>query len=241
MIDGVVYDDIGAALAAEGPQVLLDHIRNAIRDIGPQIIVIDSFKAIHDLAGSTAEMRRLVSELAGHSHRVRRDHGVPGRRVQRGPDPGVRGVRGRGRHHRVRAPQHREARRALPARAQAARQPLRRGLPRVHARERRHARVPAAGRRRSSRPTYRTIRERVTTGVPGLDKMLDGGIWRGSSTLVEGTGRIRQDDDRAPVRDRGRTRGRDRRCTSTSRRIPASSGGPSRRSAATSRSCRSRG
>jgi circadian clock protein KaiC len=33
---------------------------------------------------------------------------------------------------------------------------------------------------------YNTPRERVTTGVDGLDAMLDGGVWRGSSTLIVG-------------------------------------------------------
>jgi circadian clock protein KaiC len=61
----VIYDDLGAALSREGPDVLLAHLRQAIETIGPKIIVIDSFKAIHDLSSSSVRMRRLVSDMAG--------------------------------------------------------------------------------------------------------------------------------------------------------------------------------
>src|SRR3954464_2477 len=45
----VVYQDVGALLAKEGPEALIGRLREDIETIGPKIIVIDSFKAIHDL------------------------------------------------------------------------------------------------------------------------------------------------------------------------------------------------
>lgn len=61
----VLYDDLGAALAQNGPSILVSHVREAIKRLRPAILVIDSFKAVHDLAESPTTMRRLVSELAG--------------------------------------------------------------------------------------------------------------------------------------------------------------------------------
>lgn len=61
----VLYDDMGAELAAHGPAALVPRVLDAIKRLSPAIIVIDSFKAVHDLADSTMEMRRIVSELAG--------------------------------------------------------------------------------------------------------------------------------------------------------------------------------
>src|SRR6185437_8888322 len=61
----VIYEDLGAELAAKGPAVLVPHILDSIKQLSPAIVVIDSFKAIHDLAESTPEMRRIISELAG--------------------------------------------------------------------------------------------------------------------------------------------------------------------------------
>ena len=61
----VQYDALGAELAANGVGALLPRIKDAIKTLSPKIIVIDSFKAIHDLATSTQEMRLMLHEVAG--------------------------------------------------------------------------------------------------------------------------------------------------------------------------------
>ena len=61
----VMYDDIGGLLATAGVSALVPRVREAILEFKPSIIVIDSFKAIHDLSPSVPDMRRLISELAG--------------------------------------------------------------------------------------------------------------------------------------------------------------------------------
>jgi circadian clock protein KaiC len=61
----IIYDDLGPELSAKGPSALGPYIVDALKTLAPAVIVIDSFKAIHDLAGSTREMRRIVSDLAG--------------------------------------------------------------------------------------------------------------------------------------------------------------------------------
>jgi circadian clock protein KaiC len=61
----VVYDDLGPDLASQGIGVLVPRIRDAIKTLSPRMIVIDSFRAVHDLATSVPEMRRVVYELTG--------------------------------------------------------------------------------------------------------------------------------------------------------------------------------
>src|SRR5215213_2402370 len=59
----VIYEDVGPQLAREGAAALVSLLQDAIRTLSPRIIVIDSFKAVHDLAPSVAERRRIVYEM----------------------------------------------------------------------------------------------------------------------------------------------------------------------------------
>src|SRR5205085_3839041 len=59
----VIYEDVGEQLAADGPTPLIPLLREAIRSRAPKIIVIDSFKAVHDLGSDVGDRRRMVYEL----------------------------------------------------------------------------------------------------------------------------------------------------------------------------------
>jgi KaiC/GvpD/RAD55 family RecA-like ATPase len=59
------YREIGTDLAKDGIGALLPYVKEAIHSIAPKIIVIDSFKALHDLTESPQEMRRMLYELTG--------------------------------------------------------------------------------------------------------------------------------------------------------------------------------
>ena len=61
----VLYEDIGDELVAKGIEALVPKIRGAIEKIAPKIIVIDSFKALHDLGAPHADMRRALYEVTG--------------------------------------------------------------------------------------------------------------------------------------------------------------------------------
>lgn len=61
----VHYMDIGSDLASRGITALQPHIEEAIYTIAPKIIVVDSFKALHDLAESAQDMRRMLHKLTG--------------------------------------------------------------------------------------------------------------------------------------------------------------------------------
>jgi circadian clock protein KaiC len=61
----IVYESIGAELVDKGVAALLPKIAEMIKTWSPKIIVIDSFKAIHDLTTSTQEMRLMLHAVAG--------------------------------------------------------------------------------------------------------------------------------------------------------------------------------
>ncbi len=61
----VHYQDIGAELAKNGIRVLYEFIKESILTLAPRIIVIDSLKALHDLAESQTEMRKMLYEMTG--------------------------------------------------------------------------------------------------------------------------------------------------------------------------------
>lgn len=65
MGSAMVYEDIGAVLVTDGITALVRRVAEAIKHISPRIIVIDSFKAVHDLSPSVSEMRQVVADLAG--------------------------------------------------------------------------------------------------------------------------------------------------------------------------------
>ena len=61
----VLYEALGEELTTKGVGALFPRLKEAIKTLSPKIIVIDSFKAIHDLATSTHEMRLMLHEVAG--------------------------------------------------------------------------------------------------------------------------------------------------------------------------------
>jgi circadian clock protein KaiC len=61
----IQYEDLGAALSERGPAALTDWLNDAIKTRSPKVVVIDSFRAIHDLAMSTDDTRRFISNIAG--------------------------------------------------------------------------------------------------------------------------------------------------------------------------------
>ena len=96
----VLYEGLGDELAANGVGALLPRLKDAIKTLSPKIIVIDSFKAIHDLAKSTQEMRLMLHEVGGTPRGVQHDR-PPRRRVPARGHRDVSRVRGGGRDHRA--------------------------------------------------------------------------------------------------------------------------------------------
>jgi len=180
---GVLYDDLGAELVANGPSALVPHVLESIKQLSPSIIVVDSFKAIHDLAESTAEMRQIISELAGVVSAYDMTVFLLGEYTQDNIEQ---------------YPEFAVAdsivqleRNALGARDERYFRVLK--LRGSGYREGQHAfRISDTGLKifpRLVTPTFETYTptlERTGTGVEGLDAVIGGGVWRGSTTLLVG-------------------------------------------------------
>ena len=180
----VIYEDIGPQLAAEGAGALIPLLRGAITTAAPKVIVIDSFKAVHDLAPTVAERRRLVYEMTALLSAYGTTAFLLGEYTEDDilayPEFAVadgivelsrRRLGNRDeryfRVYKLRGSRYMEGAHAF--RITSA------GLdvyPRLVS-----PRLPEG---------YEPAAERLSTGVRGLDEMLDGGLWRGTTTLLAG-------------------------------------------------------
>jgi circadian clock protein KaiC len=180
----VRYEDLGGELVAHGVGALLPRLKDAIKSFAPKIIVIDSFKAIHDLAKSTHEVRLMLHEVAGllsayHTtvflvgeYRHEDIATFPEFAVADGIIELARNSLGTRderylRVFKLRGSSYRQGFHAFDITADGVRVYPRLVSP-----------LEAA--------SYERDVSRAPTGVPGLDPMLGGGLWTGSATLVAG-------------------------------------------------------
>jgi circadian clock protein KaiC len=180
----VRYEDLGAALMDQGIGAMATRLREAIRRDSPKIIIVDSFKAVHDLSSSPAEMRRLVADLAGLLSAYDTTTFLVGEyleeEIARYPEFAVAdAIVELGR--RKRASSDERYLRVSKLRG-------------ASYREGTHGfRITAGGLQfypRLISPElpfeYAEAGERISSGVAGLDSLLGGGLWRGTCTLVAG-------------------------------------------------------
>ena len=180
----VLYDDLGELLATNGVSALVPRVREAILEHQPGIIVIDSFKAIHDLSPSMSEMRRLISELAGLLSAYATTTFLVGEYregdISLFPEFAVAdGIVEFARHKqstrderflrvsKLRGSGYLEGLHGFQITAEGIEVYPRLVSPRV-----------ATG--------YSVVLERVPTGGAGLDRLLGDGLWRGSTSLLAG-------------------------------------------------------
>jgi circadian clock protein KaiC len=180
----IQYEDLGAALSEHGPMALVDWLDNTIKTRSPKIIVIDSFRAIHDVAGSTDEVRIFISRIAGMlsayditafllgeytQDDIRRypEFAIADGIVELARQPMTTRDERFLRVLKLRGSGYREGQHAFRITGS--------GLelyPRLVA-----PRVPEM---------YETLAERLPSGIPGLDELMGGGIFAGSTTLLIG-------------------------------------------------------
>jgi circadian clock protein KaiC len=180
----VVYEDIGAALAAKGPGALLTHVRAAIETLGPKLIVVDSFKVIHELSSSPREIRELISTLCGLLSAYATTTILVGEYrsedIAHYPEFAVAdGIVEFARQKRTTTDER--FMRVSKLRGSSYLE----GLHAIH--------ITASGLQVYPRlvspaipKEYQISDERLGTGVPGLDDMLGGGLRQGTTTLVIG-------------------------------------------------------
>ena len=182
--EDIHYDDIGAELAERGPVALIEWLDHAIKTRSPKIIVIDSFRAIHDLAGSGDDMRRVISRIAGLLSAYDVTAFFLGEYteadIRRFPEFAIAdSIVELARHTQT----TRDERffRVLKLRGSSYR-------------EGQHAfRITKAGIELYPRlvapripESYESLTHRLPTGVPGLDDRMGGGIFAGTTTLIVG-------------------------------------------------------
>jgi circadian clock protein KaiC len=180
----VIYDEVGNELAEEGIGALVPKVRERIKTLRPKLIVIDSFKALHDISPSIADMRKVVHDLAGlltayetttflvGEYSEEQMAVLPEFVVADGivellrHESGMRDDRFF-RVRKLRGSGYREGRHALRLTSGGVKIYRRLVTPRKP-------------------PDYTIVRERMTTGVDGLDEMIGGGLWKGTTTLLGG-------------------------------------------------------
>jgi circadian clock protein KaiC len=180
----VIYDSIGAEVAEKGVTAVVPRLKEIILTHRPKIVVIDSFKAIHDLSTSQPEMRRMLFDMAGLLTAFETTAFLVGEygsdQVAAYPEFAVADSMVELTRRKAGARDERYIR-VLKLRGSAY-------LEGLHAFE-----VTTAGLEVYPRlvspvapPSYEALRERVHTGVAGLDDLLNGGLPRGRSTFVVG-------------------------------------------------------
>lgn len=63
----VVFADLGSAIRRKGAEATLNEIANRVERETPSVVVIDSFKAIRDILGDAATLRTFVYDFAVHT------------------------------------------------------------------------------------------------------------------------------------------------------------------------------
>ena len=180
----IQYEDLGGALAKNGPNALVDWLDEAIKTRSPGIIVIDSFRAIHDLSTSSEENRRFMSRFAGllsaynvtafllgeyTQEDIRRypEFAVADSIVELARQPVSTRDERYFRVLKLRGSGYREGQHAFRISKDGLELYPRLVTPRIP-------------------EHYDTLGQRIPTGVPGLDKLMDGGMFAGSTTLLLG-------------------------------------------------------
>ncbi len=180
----VLFEDIGPQLVEGGIRALLGCVQRVIEASAPKMIVVDSFRVLHDLSESPAELRRVLFELTGVLTAFRTTVFLVGEYTdedaQRLPEFAVAD----GIVQLMRNP--------LSTRDERFLRVLK--LRGSHYREGLHAfRIADSGLQIFPRlvspeipESYTIIEERIPTGIAGLDPLIGGGLWRGSTTVVAG-------------------------------------------------------
>jgi circadian clock protein KaiC len=180
----VFYEDLGQAASRDGLPGVGERVATVLRERRPGLIVIDSFKALRELAVDDGEFRRFLHELAG------RLTAFPVASLLIGEyEPGEAGT----------CPEFAVADAIVELTVVPHGQ---RELRSLHVRKLRGSsflsgqhgyRITSRGLRLFPRLAdipaksgYALVAPRITSGIPALDAMLDGGIWPGSSTMIAG-------------------------------------------------------
>lgn len=180
----IIYDDVGPSVTKDGITALTSRVEKAIHEISPKIIVIDSFKALHDVSQSLSEMRHLLYEftsmVTAYDTTVFLIGEYTGEQSRAFPEFATADAI----LELLRTPQGtRDERflRVLKLRGSSY-------LEGSHAFKISHNGLEVFPRLVTPElpKKFALGQQRVTTGIEGLDALLHGGLWEGSTTLLAG-------------------------------------------------------
>ena len=180
----IVYDSLGDELESQGLDSVVPKLKTVIKDLSPKIIIIDSFKAIHDLSTSIPQMRRMLYEVSGLLAAYQTTAFFIGEYDQNMisvlPEFAVADAMVELARHKSGTRDERYLR-VLKLRGSGYQEGL-------HAFRLGPAGLDVFPRLKSpSLPAdYDKREKRASTGIAVLDDMLGGGMWAGSTTLIQG-------------------------------------------------------
>jgi circadian clock protein KaiC len=180
----VFYEDLGAMLRERGIRALAEIVTEMLAQRKPRLIVIDSFKALGELIESQQERRTILFDLASvltayrcttfligeYSNEMMTE--LPEFAIADSITQLIKASTGVREQRFLRVEKLRGSA-SIP------------GMYAFNISENGMALFPRLLTPELS-PDYTIKPERVNTGVPGLDRMIEKGFWRGSTTLVAG-------------------------------------------------------
>ena len=184
----IVFADLGSVIRRKGAEATLNEIATRVEREAPAVVVIDSFKAIRDILGDAATLRTFVYDLAVHTASWGATTLLVGEYTEAEiasnaelaiADGIIRFTNARHELTAIRQVEVLKLRGANYVTGAHFYEISAEGLeffPRVRGPD--SAAFQAA--------TASETPKRVATGVAGLDAMLDGGLPRGSTTVVQG-------------------------------------------------------
>lgn len=185
VVSGAIrYDSIAIELEEHGVAALVPKLTEIITTVAPKIIVIDSFKAVHDLSTSMSEMRRMLYEVSGLLTAYETTAFFLGEysedQIPTFPEFAVADgmVELARKKHGTRDERYLRVLKLRGSNYQEGLHAFRitgNGLdvfPRLTS--------PAVPR------SYTADLDRLSSGIPALDTLLGGGVWAGGTTLLEG-------------------------------------------------------
>jgi circadian clock protein KaiC len=182
--ESVFYEDLGLVVRDRGISKLAEAVTELLASHTPSLVFIDSFKALNELLTDPVEQRTVVYDLASVLSAYDCTSFLVGEysndMMTELPEFAIGDVV---LHMIKHAPNIREQRflRVEKLRGSAS-------IPGMHAFSISKEGIDVYPRLVSPTiiPTYTEHRERVSTGVAGLDAMIAEGFWRGSTTLIAG-------------------------------------------------------
>jgi len=182
--ESIFYEDLGVLLREQGVTKLPEVIADLFISRQPKFVFIDSFKALNELLQSPLDRRTVIYDMASVLSSYACTTFLVGEYAEQMmtelPEFAIADVVLQMMKHSTNVREQRFLRVEKLRGSNS--------IPGMHAFSISQDGIKVYPRllTRDESPSYTERRERVTTGIPGLDQMVAEGFWRGSTTLIAG-------------------------------------------------------